>query len=186
MFARRILHLAVTGATLTAGVGYAGPAAAAVRYDPDAKTGFADAADVRRVFGWSDATLSARAAGLVFSHDFWTRDAYSVSCGKGSFPVAHQREFGRFELNGRVVREARRGARRGASTGYGDGTRLTGFRITGPYAGISGTSVPPAVGQPCPESRGARITRADRVSTTTGWSLTISSGGVDKILRSRR
>ena len=182
MFARRILPLAVAGATVTAALGYAGPAAAAVQYDPQAKSGFAGAADVRQAFGWSDSTLSARAAGLAFSHDFWTQDRYSVSCGKGRFPVAHHREFGRFELSDSVVREARRGA----STGYAHGPRLAGFRITGPYAGISGTSAAPAVGQPCPEPRGTRITRADRISTTTGWSLSVSSGGTAKVLRTGR
>ncbi|MFI7597773.1 hypothetical protein [Actinoplanes sp. NPDC049681] len=182
MFSRRILQLAVAGATLTTGLGYAVPAAAAVRYDPDSQSGFADAADVRKAFGWSEARLADRAAGLVFSHDFWTQDTYSVSCGKGSFSVEHQRDFGRLELTDRVVRTTRRGA----PDGYGQRPRLVGFRIAGPHAGISGTSVPPTVGQPCPEPRGARITRADLVSTTTGWSLHVSFGSTDKILRSGR
>ena len=182
MLSRRILQLAVAGAALAAGLGHAVPAAASVQYDPAAKSGFADAADVRTAFGWSDATLAAGAAGLAFNHDFWTADRYSVQCGKGPFVVEHQRDFGRFELTDVVVREPRRGT----PTRYGERPRLVGFRITGPYAGISGTSVAPAVGQPCPEPRGPRITRADLVSTTTGWSLTVSSGEVSRTLRTGR
>ncbi|UQU67327.1 hypothetical protein COUCH_14110 [Couchioplanes caeruleus] len=179
MFSRHVLKLAVAGATLAAGIGYAVPAAASVRYDPAAKAGFAGATDVRKAFGWSDAALAAHAAGLAFSHEFWTEDTYAVSCGAGPFTVRHQREFGRFELADREVREPRRGA----SAGYGAPARLAGFRITGPYAGISGTSVPPAVGGPCPEPRGQRITRATLTATTTGWSLTVSSGATTRVLR---
>ncbi|MEV6633777.1 hypothetical protein AB0M54_23795 [Actinoplanes sp. NPDC051470] len=179
MVSRRIVQVTVAGATLIAGLGYAVPATASLRYDPVAKTGFAGAADVRKAFGWSEAKLAARADGLVFGHDFWTRDTYSVRCGQAPFPVAHQREFGRFDLTDVVVRAGRPGG----PTGYDRQPVPTGFRITGPYAGISGTSVAPAVGQPCPQPRGPKITRADLVATTTGWSLTVSSGAVSKILR---
>ncbi|MGA5305770.1 hypothetical protein ACPCHT_38155 [Nucisporomicrobium flavum] len=179
MFSRHVLTLAVAGATLATGIGYAVPAAASVRYDPAAKAGFADAADVRKAFGWSEAALTAHAAGLDFGHEFWTEDTYTVSCGAGSFTVRHQREFGRFALADRVVREARRGA----PAGYGAPARLAGFRITGPYAGISGTSVPPAVGGPCPEPRGQKVTRATLTATTAGWSLTVSSGAATRVLR---
>ncbi|MFI5496746.1 hypothetical protein [Actinoplanes sp. NPDC051859] len=182
MLARRVLPLAVAGATFAASLGSAVPASAAVQYDPDLKTGLVDAADVRKAFGWSDEVLANRANGLVFRHDFWTEDTYTVSCGGAAFGVKHQPEFGNFALTDRVVRAPRRGS----SAGYGQHTRLVGFRITGPYAGISGTSVPPAVGQPCPEPRGSKITRADRVSTTSSWSLTVSSGPVQKTLRTGR
>ena len=182
MYSGRIFRLAVAGVVVAAGLGPATPATASVRYDPVAKTGFADARDVRKAFGWSDTKLAARAGGLVFGHDFWTNDVYSVSCGQGQFPVAHQRDYGRYELTGVVVRAKRREA----GTGYGEKSRLAGFRITGPYAGVSGTTVAPAVGQPCPEARGPRITRADLVSTAAGWSLTVSSGTTSKVLRSGR
>ncbi|PRY33155.1 hypothetical protein [Pseudosporangium ferrugineum] len=182
MLSRRTVQLTAAGASLAAGIGYATPAAAAVRYDPRTKTGFAGAADVRKAFGWSDATLTARAGALTFSHDFWTRDTYSVSCGKGTFPVRHDREFGRYELADRVVREPRRDA----PAGYERSRRTTGFRITGPYAGISGTSVPPAVGDPCPEPRGTTILRLRRVSTATGWSLSVSYGTTGRVLRTGR
>ena len=182
MFSRRVFQLAVAAATSAAGLGYAAPAAASVRYAPATQSGFAGASDVREAFGWSDAKLAARADGLVFGHDFWTTDTYSVSCGARSFSVRHQREFGRYELTDVVVRESGRGA----ATGYGELPRPAGFRIDGPYAGVSGTSVAPEVGGPCPEARGARITRSVLVSTSTGWSLTVSSGPVNKVLRSGR
>lgn len=181
-FSGRVRQLAAAGAVLVAGLGPAAPAAAAVRYDPATRTGFADAADVRKAFGWNDATLAARAAGLTFGHTFWTTDTYAVRCGKSRFPVAHRRDYGRFELTSVVVRQPRRAA----PTGYTERARTAGFRITGPYAGISGTSVAPAAGQPCPKSGGATVTRADLVSTATGWSLTVSRGAVTKTLRTGR
>jgi len=182
MLPRNAVRLSVAAATFAAALGYAAPAAAAVRYDPGSQSGSAGAADVRQAFGWSEAKLEARAPGLVFGHEFWTADRYSVSCGKGSFAIRHEREFGRYELAGVAVREPRRGS----STAYGQQPPLAAFRIDGPRAGVSGTSVAPAVGQPCPEPRGPRITRAELVSTTTGWSLTVSSGAVSRVLRTGR
>jgi hypothetical protein len=174
MFSRRPSRLVVAGAAFAVSIAGAGPASASVRYDPGTKTGFVDESDARKAFGWTDAMLASKAAGLVFDHDFWTDDTYAVACGRDAFPVVHHRDFGRYELAGTVVRDARRGA----PIGYHG--RLRGFRLTGPYLGISGTSVPPAVGQPCPESKdqGPAIDRVRLVSTTTGWSLTVSSGDV--------
>ena len=178
MSSRRLFQLAVAGATLAAGLGYAVPACAVVKYDPAAKTGYVDRGEVLTAFGWSAATLNQKAAGLAFSHDFWTDDRYAVTCGKKPFPVVHHREFGRFELADTVIR----GARRGTATGYHSQPSVTGFRITGPRAGISGTSVPPAVGGPCPRPAAAKITKATLESTTTGWSLSVSSGAVSRRL----
>jgi hypothetical protein len=169
----RGLRLALAGAALAAGtlaaVGVAAPAAAAVSYDPGTKSGFAGRADVQRAFGWTDTELARYASGVSFEQDFWTDDTYSVACGPRTFPVVHHREFGRFELIDTVVR---RGGHRTA-TGYA-GT-LTGFRITGARSGISGTSVAPAIGQPCPQA-GPPITAVRLVSTTVGWGLTVRSG----------
>ena len=79
----------------------------------------------------------------------------------------HHEEYGNFQLSDTVVR---------SPGGY---HRLAGFRITGAHSGISGTTVPPTVGQPCPEEgRGATIERATLVSSTSGWDLAASSGGV--------
>jgi hypothetical protein len=165
MFSSR---LAVVGAVLVAGTVPAGPAAASVTYDPRAMTGFVGGSNVRHAFGWSEATLASRASGLVFDHEFWTDDNYTVACGGPGFPVVHHREFGRFELTDV--------ASRGGRSGY-DG-ELLGFRLAGAHSGISGTSVPPMAGQPCPECQGPRSTidRADLVSSTTGWALYVSSG----------
>ena len=59
MFVRRLLCLAVVVAG--AGVGHAAPASAKVTFEPETKSGFVDAADVRNAFGWSDARLARRA-----------------------------------------------------------------------------------------------------------------------------
>ena len=164
-----ISHLAVAGATLVAGVAFAAPASAAVNYDPELKKGFAGRGDVQKAFGWTEAQLAAKAKGLVFNHDFWTQDTYSVDCGAKTFPVVHPREFGRWQLFDVVV-----SGPRGSATGYGG--KVTGFWITGPEYGISGTSVPPAVGQPCPDTSGKTIKKSRLVSTDTGWALAVSSG----------
>jgi hypothetical protein len=148
MSLRCLFRLSLAGATLAAGVVFAAPASAAVQYDPASRTGFVGAADVRRAFGWTAAMLAARAGGVAFDHDFWTDDTYSVVCGKRTYPVVHHKEYGHYELTEAVVRGA--GAR--SAAGYGGG--ITGFRLGGATSGISGTSVAPAVGQPCPTGKG--------------------------------
>ncbi|MEU8611992.1 hypothetical protein AB0C29_28800 [Actinoplanes sp. NPDC048791] len=166
---------AVAGATLAAGVTFAAPASAAVTYNPVNRTGFVAAADVRQAFGWTPAKLAARAGGVAFDHDFWTDDTYSVVCGKRTYPLVHHREFGRYELTDAVVRKR-------ATTGYG-ATGITGFRLAGASFGISGTSVAPAVGQPCPgRVKGATIDALRLVSSATGWSLAARSGDVRRQL----
>lgn len=171
-----LFRLVVTGAALAAGLGAAAPASASVTYDPGTKKGFAGSGDVRRAFGWTDATLTAKASTLVFNHDFWTDDTYSVTCGARVVPVRHHREFGRYELWNAALRDTGRGA----ATGYA--AKLTGFWITGPKMGISGTSVGPAVGHPCPDGRAGRTTKVRLVSTTTGWALSVSSGNNNRRL----
>lgn len=170
--------LALAGVTLAAITLTAAPAAAAVSYDPGSKIGFAGREDVRRAFGWSDAELAHRASGVSFEQDFWTDDTYAVTCGAKTFPVVHHREFGRFDLADTVVRGGKR-------TPAGYGGRLTGFRITGARSGISGTSVAPAAGQPCPR-KGPAITAVRLVSTATGWTLSVRSGARSReLLRTR-
>ena len=192
MSLRCLFRLSLAGATLAAGVGYAAPASTAVTYDPASRTGFVGAADVRRAFGWTAAMLASRAGGVSFDHDFWTDDTYSVVCGERTYPVVHHKEYGHYELTGTVVRGS--GSR--SASGYGDG--ITGFRLTGASSGISGTSVAPAVGQPCPagedpgrgrgqgpghgagqsRGKGATIDELRLVSSATGWALAARSGEV--------
>jgi hypothetical protein len=152
--------LAVATATVLA---LANPAAS-VRYDPETKTGFVGSADVRKVFGWSSRELASNASGLVFGEDFWTDDNYRATCGAKVVPVVHHRDFGRFELI--------------------DTVSYKGFRITGARFGISGTSVPPGPGQPCPDGKGPTITRVRLVSSTTGGKLTVASGDRSRTLAS--
>jgi hypothetical protein len=175
---RGLARPAIAAATLLAGTVFAAPAAAAVTYDPGTKAGFVGSGDVRRAFGWSAAQLAAQASGVAFDQDFWTDDTYAVGCGPRTFPVVHHREFGRFELIGAVVRQGPRGT----ASGYG-GTPA-GFRITGARSGISGTSVAPAAGQPCPQA-GPAITSARLVSTTAGWALSVRSGARSRELMHR-
>lgn len=153
----------------------AAPAAAAVTYDPVAKSGFVDLGDVQRAYGWTAAKATAKAPGIVFHHEFWADDTYAVSCGRTAFPVVHHREYGRYELRDTVAAKEPR-----ARSGYA--RKLLGFRITGPQSGISGTSVPPVAGQPCPEPRGETIVRIRKLSTLTGWSLSATSGTDRRVL----
>jgi hypothetical protein len=179
MESRGLLRLALAGATtLAAGTLLAAPAAAAVTYDPGTKAGFVGGEDVRKAFGWSDAELAKRASGVAFEQDFWTDDSYAVACGARTYPAVHHREFGRFELVGAVMR----GGSRGAASGYG--RAVTGFRITGARSGISGTSVAPAAGQPCPQA-GPAITAVRLVSTTVGWGLSARSSARSRELLRR-
>ncbi|MBU2664648.1 hypothetical protein KOI35_14185 [Actinoplanes bogorensis] len=176
---RALVRVVVVGAVCAAGFVVGGPAQAAVTYDPETKKGYVSRADLLKAFGWNDATLAAKASGLVFNHDFWTNDNYTVSCGKRTFPIVHPLEFGRYELFDVTVTEKGRGA-----AGYG-GKTVLGFWLTGPRFGISGTSVGPMVGQPCPQDAKAKITSVKLVSTTTGWGLDAASGEVSKALATK-
>jgi hypothetical protein len=150
----------------------AGAAPASIDYDISAKTGYVGAADVRAAYGWTVPTLGARAGGLVFNHDFWTDDTYAVSCGGPAFRVVHHREFGRYEI-----------ADKPSYQRVGYGRKLLGFRLTGPVAGISGTSVRPGRGQPCPaEGAGTTITSTRLVSTAKGCALSVTSRDVRREL----
>nr|WP_221377630.1 hypothetical protein [Actinoplanes polyasparticus] len=166
-----LLRLATAGATLVATVAAAAPASAAVTYDSRTMKGYVARADLQKAFGWSDSKLSAQASTLVFNHDFWTNDTYTVACGGQPFPVTHYREFGRYELRNAAVLDKGRG------TAKGYRGKLVGFWITGASFGISGTTVPPDAGQPCPDAtKGRTITSSRRVSSVKGWALSVSAG----------
>ncbi len=167
----RCFRLAVAGATVLAGLALATPAAASVTYDPATKTGFVGTTEVRKAFGWTAATLAARASAVVFDHEFWTDDTYAASCGERVVPIVHRRQFGSLTLADAIAH-----GERGASVGYRG--KVTGFRLTGARFGISGTSLPPVVGQPCPQARGESIDQVRLVSSTTGWALAARFGDV--------
>lgn len=179
MYPRRLLAACII-AVLAAGAAAPAPASASVTYDPGSKTGFVGRADVEKAFGWTDAQVAAQASGLTFDHQFWTDDDYTITCGALTLQVVHHRDYGRYELTDTVVHAAR------GESAAGYSGRLLGFRLEGPHAGISGTSVPPAPGQPCPEDQapGLTIGTARLVSSRTGWSLTAQSGGTTRVLRS--
>ena len=236
MLSRRLIPFAAAG-VLAAALLPATPAAAAVTYDPVAKSGFVDLADVQRAFGWTAAKARAKASGIVFNHEFWADDTYSVTCGAAAFPVVHHREYGRYELVDTVARSVGRSAASSAASaataasgapaasaadhasgapaasaadrasgapgasaadrasvvsaadrasGSGYGRKVRGFRITGAIAGISGTSVAPVAGQPCPEPRGTTIVGVRKVSAMTGWALTATSGTTSREILVRR
>jgi len=179
---RRCPRLAVAGVTFAVVLAPGVPASAAVTYDPSTMTGLVGPAEVRRAFGWTSATLAERADGVAFDHNFWTDDTYALRCGAREVPLVHHRAFGRYELTEAVVRRDRPRS----STGYGTG--ITGFRLAGADFGISGTSVAPAVGQPCPadQAPGTTIGALRLVSTVTGWSLGVSAGAVHRELLAGR
>ena len=169
MSSRCLFRLVIASATVAAAVAFGTPVSASVTYDPETKTGFVDNSDVRDAFGWTGITLASRMRDVVFDHDFWTDDTYSASCGGKAVAIVHHREFGRFELTGAPATRRERGA----AAGYHG--RPIGFRLTGASSGISGTSVPPAVGQPCPPAQApsATIDKIHLASSTTGWALVV-------------
>lgn len=179
MSSRCLFRLAVVSAAVAAGIAASGPASAAVTYDPATRTGFVDRADLRDAFGWTDAMLASQAADVAFEQDFWINDTYSGVCEGKTFAYVHHREYGRFAL----VDELAYHRERGTATGYLG--KLIGFRISGATSGISGTSPPPAAGQPCPEAPDGTIDRVDLVSSATGWALAaIHSNIRQELLRS--
>jgi hypothetical protein len=150
-------QLAAAGVALAVGL-----APASVTFDPESNSGYVGATEVRKAFGWSAAALTERAAGVAFQHGFWGEDTYTVSCGGRAFRMVHQHDYGHYELNVTPTR---------ANSGYRD---VTGFRIDGAYAGISGTTPPPSPGDPCPQEQagGLKITKSVLVTSVSTWSLT--------------
>jgi hypothetical protein len=164
--------LVLAGAALAGGALFATPAAATVKFDPATKTGFVGKLDVQRSFGWDDAALRARTGRITFTYDTLTKDTYSVVCGRAGnrpFTVLHDRVFARDFLNAVVVRDTT--------------AAPSGFRITGAGTGISGTTVGPTVGLPCPEEGKGKTVRSARVvSTAFTGTLSANFGGVSKTL----
>ncbi|MBL7262214.1 hypothetical protein [Paractinoplanes lichenicola] len=175
---RALVRVVVAGAVVAAGIAMGGPANAAVTYDPETKKGYVGKTDLLKAFGWTEATLNAKAAGIVFNHDFWTDDTYSVTCGKRTFALVHHREFGRYELFDAAVTGKK------ARDAQGYAAKVTGFWVTGPRFGISGTTVGPAPGQPCPDDAKSKVTKAKLTATSKGWALQVSSGELSRQLRS--
>jgi hypothetical protein len=182
MHSRFVSTLAVVGVTLVGALTYAAPASASVRFDPDRGTGFVDGGDVRTPFRWSAAMLRARAAGVTFSHRRSIEDTYSVVCGWNAastghrehltIVVTHVRESSSLNLRSSVAYDA------STATAADPKGRVVGFRLTGAISGVSGTSVGPTVGAPCPDGRSYGETKIiDRVrlkSTATISALAAS------------
>ncbi|MBO3737047.1 hypothetical protein [Actinoplanes flavus] len=148
-----------------------GPAHAKVTFDFATNTGFVDAEDVRQAFDWDAATLRARAKGLEFEHVKLVQDVYAVVCARaGARPVraVHTAQDAKEFLTVTVVRAA--------------GTRkITGFRIVKAYAGISGTTVPPTPGTPCPEPKPDDQVRTSRLVSTTVTTTLVAKSGPDRV-----
>ncbi|MEU7907623.1 hypothetical protein [Actinoplanes sp. NPDC049118] len=193
MHSRFVSTLAVVGTALAGGLVPATAASASIRFDPAKGTGYVGRNDVQAPFRWSNAVLQARAAGITFSHSRSIEDVYSVVCGWDkpnggrdhvTIVVTHPRLSTRVYLRSSVAYDAS-----SVSSAEPRG-RVVGFRLTGAVSGVSGTSVGPAVGAPCPEGRGQSGARTiDRVrlkSSTTISALTASYKGVDRDLRVTR
>jgi hypothetical protein len=142
-----------TAAILAGGVLAPSAASADIRFDPATNTGFVDAEDVRKAFGWTTETLTRNAPEVGFTHHVGREAIYSVLCD----------------------REIRAGA------GHNDGSTsaglipvvavdphtgdLSGFRLAGADSGASSMLPPPEAGQSCPAEGGGMIRRATYVHT---------------------
>lgn len=163
----------LAGAVIAGAVLSASPARAEVTFDFAAYTGYAGAAELRYAFGWNDATLRQRAAGVALTMSTLIQDVYSVVCGAAGTPAVrtvHAREFGTMFLTKTVDRAA--------------GGAVRGLRITGSDTGISGTTVPPARGLPCPggDPEAGTVRAAAVVSTTKTLALNAESGSATRQL----
>ena len=69
LFSLSTRHIALTAAAaLTGGVLASSAASADVRFDPATNTGFVDAVDVQKAFGWTAETLTRNAFEVRFTH----------------------------------------------------------------------------------------------------------------------
>ncbi|MDI6102470.1 hypothetical protein QLQ12_28005 [Actinoplanes sp. NEAU-A12] len=130
------------------------PAAAAeIRFDPATKTGFVDAEDVRKAFGWDAATLARNAPDVGFTYHLGKEEIYTVFCDR-DVRAEVSRNPGSTSDSLIVV----------VTAGPGAGS-LEGFRLTGAGAGASSIEALPEAGHPCPDERGKVVRRVTYVHT---------------------
>ena len=151
-------------------VAAAGMATATVTLQRESGTGFVGKGDVQLAFGWNNAQLQSRAAGLTFT--FEASEVYTAVCtwttGEGSrgervHNVKHKRSVC---VSGAVAYDAR--AR----------NQITGFNITG-YAGTP-TSLgdAPVLNGPCPGNPGTDGVWTSVSLTSSSVALNVVYSGV--------
>jgi hypothetical protein len=156
-----VLISAVVAGTAGVAGGALAPAAAsaAIRFDPVTKTGFVDAEDVRKAFGWDTATLARNAPEIRFTYHVGKDEIYSVLCERDvRAGVSHNPGSISAGLTPVVTVDL--------STGD-----LSGFRLIGAESGASSIGIRPEAGHPCPAEGGGIVRRATYVHTTTTEAL---------------
>ena len=127
-------------------VAAAGIASATVTFAPETGIGFVGKGDVQLAFGWNNAQLQSRAAGLTFT--FEASESYTAVCtwttgegtrGEKTHNVKHTKSVG---VTGDVAYDAR------------SRNQITGFNLTG-YAGTpTSLGEVPVLNGPCPGNPG--------------------------------
>lgn len=150
------------------------PAQAAIRFDPATSTGFVDAEDVRKAFGWNTAELARNALETTFTYHVSQTANYAVTCENGArLTATHNPGSTSTGLTGVVT--------------WNRATRtLTGFRITGASTGASSTDVAPEPGLPCPDERGGDIRTVRHLNTTVAAGLSAEFRDVQVYFPQRR
>jgi hypothetical protein len=157
-----LLRLAAAGSALAAGIAFAGPAHAAVRYDRTTHTGFVDRADMREAFGWTDAVLADRAAGISAGYALNILEIYSVTCGERAFRWTHNLQHTTNDL---------------IATATYERAELTGFRLAPGHGGASSMRMPPRLGDDCStelgQPAGTTVGGICFVSSSTSWGIVV-------------
>jgi hypothetical protein len=154
---------AVAGGILAGSVLAPVTASATIKFEPKTNTGFVDAADVRKAFGWNDAALRANAARVTFVYSRGVEELYSVACDRHKpFEMSYNPGSPSADLTTVVKRHPTTGT-------------VTRFQFTGAHSGASSMSYLPAVGGPCPES-GGKVNRVSFLERTITKLLTASFG----------
>jgi len=144
----------------------AGLASATVTFNPETGTGFAGKGDVQLAFGWNNAQLQARAAGVTFT--YVASEVYTAVCtwttgegtrGEQTHNVGHTTTVG---VAGTIAYDVR------------VRNQITGFNLTGFSGTPTSTGSVPVVGGVCPGNQGT-----DGVWTSV--SLTSSSVALNAV-----
>lgn len=154
----------------TALVAAAGMANATVTFQPETGTGFVGKGDVQLAFGWNNAQLQSRAAGVTFT--FEASEVYTAVCtwttgegtrGESVHNVKHKRSVG---VTGTVAYDAR------------VRNQITGFNLTG-YAGTPTSSGDvPVFNGPCPGNAGTDGVWTSVSLTSSSVALNVIYSGV--------
>jgi hypothetical protein len=160
----RFIHkFATVAAAAAATVLLAGPASAAVTFDPATGTGFVGKGDVQLAFSWNNADLQSNAKSVAFSYE--VTDTYEAVCTFSTGKKVHHIDHKVKSVVASTVAYDLRGK-----------NQITGFTLTG-LTGTTSDDEAPVVTGPCMGNEGheGTWTAVEKTGSVGGLSATFAT-----------